>query len=96
MSKTTSIPKVAWETQKLNVAAFLIATNIAELVETYRPPASSSVTFRLSQEPTPEQLASFFNGTGQVSALAYNNALTNLKAAVFEAKRVHSGANHGR
>ena len=86
MSKTTSTP-MTWNTVKLNLAAFLIAADIAQLVETHCSPASSSVTFRLSQEPTPEQLTSFFSGTGQVSALAFSNALTNLKAAVFEAKR---------
>lgn len=87
MTQKTPTPKVAWETEKLNLAAYLIAANFAELVEAYRPSAGSSVTFRLSQKPTPEQIASFYSGSGEVSALFYSNVLMNLKAAVFEAKR---------
>ena len=79
-----------FETEKLNLAAYLIASGSAELVRTYQSSSGAPVTFALSRWPSQETIASFFTGTGVVSALKYSEALTNLKSAVFETKRAYA------
>jgi len=87
MAKRTKTVATQYETEKLNLAAYLIASDATALVRAYCPENGHVVVFTLSPAPSPEQISAFFNGSGQVSALSYNNALSNLKAAVFEAKR---------
>jgi len=93
MSMTTPIstPTNSYETDKLNLAAYLIASGAVDLVRAYCPGSGSIVMFVLSRTPTENQISSFFNGTGMVSARKYADTLANLKAAVFEAKRSSRG-----
>ncbi|MBU8934156.1 MAG: hypothetical protein KOO62_09145 [candidate division Zixibacteria bacterium] len=87
MTKSRTVQSSVYETDKLNLAAYLITSKVSILERAYCPDGGQQVVFSLTPEPTQDQVAAFFSGQGQVSALAYNNTLSNLKAAVFEAKR---------
>ena len=87
MTNRTTNAELCWQTDKLALAAYLIANGFTSLVRAYVVDSSGRVRFALSSEPTPKQLADFFNGTGKVSALDYDNVCTSLKAAIFEARR---------
>ena len=84
--RTTS-PKTNYQTDKLSLAAYLVAAGIARLSGVLPIDGSAKVAFRLSEAPSPEQLARYFSGEATVSALRFSDTLSNLKAAVFEAKR---------
>lgn len=80
MNRTTK-----WETDKLNLAAYLITAGISDFVGT--APAGHRVKFQFAEEPEPDALTDYYTGAGKVSALRYSEALTSLKAAIFEIKR---------
>ena len=75
-----------YQTARLGLAAYLIARGDCSLVEVNRLD-DSRFQFTLTPSPLTGKVQSYFDGSGHVSALAYNNTLSNLKAALFEAKR---------
>ena len=87
MTKCTNLAPPCYQTDKLSLAAYLIAADMAQLAGVAPVEGSSRVAFRLSEAPTPEQLARYFSGEATVSALRFSDTLSNLKAAIFEAKR---------
>ena len=87
MKLHTTTPPSIYQTDKLSLAAYLVAAGIAQLAGVSPIEGSGKVAFRLSEAPSPEQLARYFSGEATVSALRFGDALSNLKAAVFEAKR---------
>ncbi len=79
----------AYSTEKLTFAAYLIATDRAKLLGTNRAGAGRKVAFLLSQEPLPEEVTAFFNGSATVSALRFAEAINTLKGAAFELRKCH-------
>ncbi len=81
-----------YQTEKLTFAAYLIASNKADLIGTQSSGTAKNVIFVLSATPTENDTMQFFNGTGTVSALRYSEALNTLKSAAYEAKRRRENA----
>jgi len=78
-----------YETEKLTFAAYLIATEKAELIGARPVGKGKTVTFLLSRIPSNEDVSSFFNGAGTVLALRFAEAINNLKSVAYEVKRCH-------
>lgn len=76
-----------YRTEKLTFAAYLIASNKAELVGAEPIAGRRSVIFTLSCPPSREEMTHFFNGTATVSALSYAEAINTLKSAAYETRR---------
>jgi hypothetical protein len=76
-----------YKTEKLIFAAYLIAADRAKLIGTTPNGDGRTVTFRLTNPPTDEDIAAFFNGSAQVSALRFAEALNTLKGIAYEARR---------
>ncbi len=74
-----------YETQRLNFAAFLIASGRSCYKGTRSLRGTRDVAFILSQAPTERDRNDFFSGAGQVSALKYAEVLNSLKGAIYEA-----------
>lgn len=79
--------KERYTTEKLVFAAYLIAAGKSELAGTTPNGDRRTVIFRLTNPPTDEDIAAFFNGSAQVSALRYAEALNTLKGIAYEARR---------
>jgi len=90
MEKVTESPP--YQTEKLTFAAYLIASNRAELIGTQPNGRSRNVCFLLSSAPTDEEITAFFNGTAQVSALRYAETIGTLKAVAYEGRAKHGSA----
>ena len=86
MTKRTTHPS-GYETEKLTFAAYLIASNRAELLGARPMGKGRAVAFILSNTPTPEDVTCFFNGAGTVSALRFAEAINNLKSVAYEVQR---------
>jgi len=76
-----------YETHKLALAAFLIASGKAKLLSASLLSDGATVVFHLSEQPSDTDIATFFNGSATVSALRLVESMTNLKNVVFETKR---------
>lgn len=77
-----------YETSQLNLAAYLMASGASELVDTRSAvPGSKTMVFVFSPAPSQGVVESFFNGSAQVSAIAYHNAVRNIRSAMREAGR---------
>ncbi len=70
-----------YETEDLNLAAYLIAAGICRL-EGVENLNAWKKKFIIHPYPTDNQIAGFYNGVGNVSGLALCNQLRSLKAAV--------------
>jgi hypothetical protein len=79
----------AYKTEKLTFAAYLIASGKAQLVGTERYGSGTNVLFVLSEVPTEFELTEFFNGSAQVSALRFSEAMNTLKSIAHEGRRCH-------
>jgi len=79
--------KQTYETEKLTFAAYLLASGKSELKEAKPVTRSNIVLFVLSPPPSNEDITNFFNGTGQVSALKFSEAMNTLKSAAYEIRR---------
>lgn len=79
----------SYETEKLTFAAYLIATEKAELIGASPVGKGKTVTFLLSKIPSNEDVTSFFNGAGTVSAIRFAEAINTLKSVAYEVKRCH-------
>jgi len=86
MTKRTT-PQAAYETEKLTFAAYLIATNRAELIGARPIGRGKAVTFLLSKSPSNEDVTSFFNGAGTVSAIRFAESINSLKSVAYEVQR---------
>ncbi len=84
MSKVKVGKSRSYRTEKLIFAAYLIALDKAELVGVEPSGIGKNVTFVLSNSPTDEDLAGFFNGAGLVSALRFAESINALKGASHE------------
>ena len=73
-----------YETQRLSLAAFLMAANHATLVSVRRAAGAQNVSFVLSKTPAKNVVDEFFSGAAQVSALRYSEAIHTLKGAIYE------------
>ncbi|MCX6834943.1 MAG: hypothetical protein NTW07_07390 [candidate division Zixibacteria bacterium] len=80
---------LGYQTEKLTFAAYLIATDRAELLGAQPIAKGRAVAFLLSKSPTPDDVTSFFNGSGVVSALRFAEAINNLKSVAYEVQRCH-------
>lgn len=76
-----------YETEKLTFAAYLIATERAELIAAKPMGKGKAVAFLLSKRPTSDDLTSYFNGTGTVSALRFAETINTLKSVSYEVLR---------
>ena len=83
--------RITYKTEKLTFAAYLIATNKCGLAGTEPTPGSRNVTFILSRHPSDEEIAAFFTGSGQVSALRYSEVISSLKGVAYEARKGNDG-----
>jgi len=79
----------SYVTEKLILAAYLIASGKADLLSARSSPGNANVSFVLSTIPTRQEITDFFNGVAQVSALRYSEAITNLKSIAHEERRRH-------
>jgi hypothetical protein len=86
MTERTTQPS-GYQTEKLTFAAYLIATDRAELLSVQPIGKGRAVAFILSNAPTPEDVTSYFNGAGTVSALRFAEAINNLKSVAYEVYR---------
>lgn len=86
MSNRTTPPS-GYETEKLTFAAYLIASERAELVGARPIGKGRAVAFILSKSPTLKEVTCFFNGAGTVSALRFAEAINNLKSVAYEVQR---------
>ena len=77
-----------YRTEKLTFAAYLVATGKAGLQGTEPNGQSKNVLFVLSHEPSQDEITAFFSGAAQVSALRFAEAISTLKSAAYEARRV--------
>jgi hypothetical protein len=77
-----------YETQDLNLVAYLIAAGFCRL-DGINNQDGWKKTFVITPEPPEKAISSYYNGTGQVSALELCNQLRSLKAAI----RVKEGKN---
>ena len=80
-------PPSGYETEKLTFAAYLIASERAELLGARPIGKGRAVAFILTNAPSPDDVTCFFNGAGTVSALHFAEAMNNLKSAAFEVQR---------
>lgn len=87
-----SIPQ-HYETEKLTFAAFLVATQKAELVGTKPLGRGKGVIFVLSKAPSSEEVTAFFNGSAQVSALRFSETINMLKSAAYEGLKCSGSTN---
>ena len=69
------------EISDVNLATYLITCGVCKLVRIANGNGRRK-TFILDPEPTDQQKAEFYNGTGLVSALDFSTRLRSLKAAV--------------
>ena len=83
--RTQSTP--GYETEKLIFAAYLIASDRADLIGARPASRGKDILFILSKSPSPEDITSFFNGAGTVSALRYAEVINNLKSVAYEVRR---------
>lgn len=84
-----------YQTEKLAFAAYLISAGKSDLLGVKQVGGGRTLGFLLSEVPSEEDVAAFFNGSGMVSALRYSESLANLKSAIFEAKRaIAAGVRH--
>lgn len=74
-------PPDTYETDELNLAAFLITTGVCSLVKIKAPDGSRRRTFVLTPVPTEEQRAAFYAGA-TCSAVAYDSNVRNLHQAL--------------
>jgi hypothetical protein len=86
MTERTTHPS-GYETEKLTFAAYLIASDRAELLGARPMGKGRAVAFILSNAPTPDDVTCFFNGAGTVSALRFAEAINNLKSIAYEVHR---------
>jgi len=86
MTKRTQLPP-GYETEKLTFAAFLIASNRADLIGARPATRGKDVLFILSKSPSNKDITDFFNSAGQVSALRYSEVINNLKSVAYEVRR---------
>lgn len=89
MTERTTHPS-GYETEKLTFAAYLIASDRAELLDARPIGKGRAVAFILSKAPTPDDVTCFFNGAGSVSALRFAEAINNLKSVAYEVHRCRS------
>ena len=82
-----TVPPSGYETEKLTFAAYMIASERAELVGARPIGKGRAVAFILTKAPTPEDVTCFFNGAGIVSALRFAEAINNLKSVAYEVQR---------
>jgi hypothetical protein len=87
MKKSNPHPKTLYQTERLTFASYLIAAGRSQLHAVRQNGNSRALLFVLAGAPSDEDVAAFFSGSGEVSALRYSEAMANLKCAVFEAKR---------
>jgi hypothetical protein len=76
-----------YETEKLTFAAYLIATNRAELLGARPMGKGKAVAFVLSKVPSDSDVTAYFNGAGTVSALRFAEAINTLKSVAYEVQR---------
>ena len=88
MTKRTSPPS-GYQTEKLTFAAYLIASDRAELLGAQPIGKGKAVAFTLSQAPSSDEITAFFNGSGTVSALRFAEAMNTLKSVAYEVKKCH-------
>lgn len=86
MTERTPHPS-GYETEKLTFAAFLIASDRADLLSAHPIGRGRAVAFILTKAPSPEDVTCFFSGSGTVSALRFAEAMNNLKSVAFEVLR---------
>ena len=76
-----------YQTEKLTLAAYLIASGKASLVGTKSIPHSRNALFLLSDKPSQQEVTDFFSGESQVSALRYAEVINTLKSAAHEERK---------
>ena len=76
-----------YETEKLVLAAYLIASGQASLLGTKPVQHSRNVVFLLSARPSADEITHFFSGAATVSALRYAETINTLKGAAYEGRK---------
>ncbi|MFH1374366.1 MAG: hypothetical protein ABII79_11270 [bacterium] len=76
-----------YKTEKLILAAYLIAAGKCELIGTEPTPGSRMVTFVLSKQPSDEDVSAFFTGSAVISALRYAESINSCKGVAYEARK---------
>lgn len=88
MKITSPIKESVYKSEKLTFCAYLVASGKSQLVGTEPTGIGRQVTFLLSNEPSAIEISAFFNGSATVSALHYAEALSTLKSAAYEGRRI--------